>query len=352
MILYGLLYHIVESRLEILRAFKAVGVDLQALGHSRVQHYIRAGDAVRRAEHAEFELVAGEGERRSAVAVGRVAVELRQHVHPELHLCLFGAFIRRVVLYRLEHGVQLVSEEHGYDSRRGFVGSQTVIVARRGDRDAQQILIIVDSLYDGAEEQQELGVLVRRVAGRQQVLPFVGAYRPVVVLAGTVHAGERLLVEQADQSVLRRDLLHDLHRKLVVVGRDVRGRVDRRQLMLGGSHLVVLGLGHHAELPQLLVQVFHIRRDSRLDRPEVVIVHLLAFGRSRAEQGPAAEPQVGTGVVHLLCYKEIFLLRTHRRHDALCGGVAEQPQHAQRLSVQRFHRPQERSLLVERMAAV
>ena len=49
------------------------------------------------------------------------------------------------------------------------------------------------------------------------------------------------------------DALKKLHRELVVVGGDVDGIVEGRQLMLGGRDLVVLGLGHDAELPQLAV---------------------------------------------------------------------------------------------------
>ena len=49
-------------------------------------------------------------------------------------------------------------------------------------------------------------------------------------------------------------LLHDLHGELVVVGGDVRGGEDGRELVLRGGDLVVLGLGKHAELPQLLVR--------------------------------------------------------------------------------------------------
>ena len=63
------------------------------------------------------------------------------------------------------------------------------------------------------------------------------------MLAGAVDAGKGLFVQQTFQSMAPRDLLHDLHGELVVVGGDVRRREDRRQLMLGGRDLVVFGLG-------------------------------------------------------------------------------------------------------------
>src|SRR6476659_6150900 len=48
----------------------------------------------------------------------------------------------------------------------------------------------VDRLHDGRSEEQELKVLVRGVAGLEQVHPRVGAHRPVVVLPRAVDARE------------------------------------------------------------------------------------------------------------------------------------------------------------------
>jgi hypothetical protein len=53
-----------------------------------------------------------------------------------------------------------------------------------------------------AQKHQELRVVVRRIAGVEQVLAAVGGHRPVVVLAAAVDAGERLFVQQAGQAVL------------------------------------------------------------------------------------------------------------------------------------------------------
>ena len=68
--------------------------------------------------------------------------------------------------------------------------------------------------------------------GLHQVVAGVGAHRPVVVLARPVHAGERLLVQQADEPVLAGHALHHLHGQLLVVGADVRVLEDRRDLVL------------------------------------------------------------------------------------------------------------------------
>ena len=101
---------------------------------------------------------------------------------------------------------------------------------------------------DRRAEEQEAQVRRRVVARLEQVLARVGAHRPVVVLARAVDAGERLLVQQADQAVAARDVLQDLHRQLLVVGADVRVLEDRRELVLVRRDLVVAGLDRHAEL--------------------------------------------------------------------------------------------------------
>jgi len=55
--------------------------------------------------------------------------------------------------------------------------------------------MLVHRLDHRGAEEQELKVLVRGVSGLEQVLAFIGAHRPVVVLARAVDARERLLVE-------------------------------------------------------------------------------------------------------------------------------------------------------------
>ena len=114
----------------------------------------------------------------------------------------------------------------------------------------------------------------------------------------------------------------------------------------------MLRLSQNAQLPQLLVQVGHIRRHAGLDGAEVVVVHLLPLGRLRAEQRAPAEHQILPLVEHGAIHKEVLLLGSHRGAHALDVRVAEQVQHAQRLLVQRLHGAQQRRLFVQRLAAV
>ena len=70
-----------------------------------------------------------------------------------------------------------------------------MIVAGVRDAVAQQALPHVDGADHRRAEEQELHVVVRRVARVQQVVAEVVADAPVQVLAGAVDAGKRLLVD-------------------------------------------------------------------------------------------------------------------------------------------------------------
>ena len=227
-----------------------------------------------------------------------------------------------------------------------------MVVARGGDGEAQQVLIFVHGLDDRHEEQQEAGVLIGRLAGGEQVFAAVRGEGPVVVLAGAVHPGKGLFVQQADQPVPPRHLLHDLHRELVVVRGDVGGLEDRGHLVLGRGHLVVLRLRQDAQLPELLVQILHVGLYPRLDRAEVVVLQLLALRGLRAEEGAPGEDQILALEIHLAVHQKILLLRPHVGDDALHPVTAEEPQNAQGLLVEGLHAAQQRGLLVQGVPAV
>ena len=72
--------------------------------------------------------------------------------------------IRAVCFNGFEHSGQLIPQKHGHDSRWRLVCPQSVVVSRRSDAHAQQALIIVDRLNDRHQEEQELGIFIRRLA--------------------------------------------------------------------------------------------------------------------------------------------------------------------------------------------
>ena len=115
---------------------------IERLGHDRVQDGVRAGDRLRRADGAELELVAGESERRGAVAVAGVLRQLGQHADADVeHAARFGAL--GVAFFELIDDVlELRAEENRNDRRRRFVGAEPVIVGGVRDADAQQFGIL------------------------------------------------------------------------------------------------------------------------------------------------------------------------------------------------------------------
>ncbi len=238
----------------------------------------------------------------------------------------------------------------GHDRRRRLVRAEAVVLAGVGDARAEDVRVDVDRPDDRQEEGEELGVGVRVVARVEQVLPVVRAHRPVVVLARAVDAGERLLVDEEHQAVLRGEPPHHAHHDHVVVRADRRRLVDRRHLELARGDLVVAGLGRDAEPPQLAVEIHHERQDPLADRAEVLVLQLLALGRCGAEQGPAGEQQVGTVLGEPAVDQEVLLLGSDVREDALRFAVAEPAQDAQRVLAERLLRSEQRDLVVQRLA--
>ena len=152
--------------------------------------------------------------------------------------------------------------------------------------------------------------------GSSRFSPVVGGHRPVVVLARAVDPGERLLVDEEHQAVLRREPPHHAHDDHVVVGPDRRRLEDRRHLELARGDLVVARLGRDAEPPQLAVEIHHERQDPLADRAEVLVLELLALGRRGAEQRPAGQQQVGPLLGEPAVDEEVLLLRADVREDA------------------------------------
>ena len=150
------------------------------------------------------------------------------------------------------------------------------------------------------------------------------------MLAGAVDAGKGLFMQQADETVALGDLLHRLHDELVLIVGGVGVAVDGGHLVLTGGDLVVLGLGEHAELPQLLVQLLHKGRHARADDAEVVVVQLLALGRLGCRRGSRPHSRRSSRLRYSsLVDEEILLLGADLRRDLTDVLLAaEQTQHA------------------------
>ena len=275
---------------------------------------------------------------------------MRQNVNAYLHFNSL-ALVLCALNNRFEYISQLVAEEDRNDSRRSLARTESVVVACCCNRCTQDILMLVDSLYDSRKHEQELCVLSRCFARLEKINASVCRKRPVIVLARTVDALERLFVQQALEAVLSCSTLHYLHCQLVVVGSDVYRVIDWSKLVLSRCDLVVLGLGIDAQSPQLLVKVLHVCGNSCLDSSEIVVIKLLTLWCRCAEKSPACKDKVFSVRIHLSVDEEILLLGTCVCDDSCCVR-AEQLEHSQCRLVDSVYRAQQRSFLVQCLAAV
>ena len=108
---------------------------VERLGDDGVERDQRAADRLARADGAELEPVAGEGERAGAVAVAGVASAASaasRRRSPAMPFIFERLGAARLDL--LEDVRQLLAEEDRDDRRRGFVGAEAVVVAGGRDR--------------------------------------------------------------------------------------------------------------------------------------------------------------------------------------------------------------------------
>ena len=201
-----------------LAALDAVGDLLEGVGRDRVEHRVHEGHVLGRADGAELEAVAAVGEGRRAVAV------LGRDLHVAHALDAHGQVLRLRFVLTTTLGVgrqvlrHVVAQVGGHDGRRRLAGAEAEVVARRRDRHAHEVAVLVDGRDDGGHDRRE-GIItssLRDLADVEEVDAVVRADRPVVVLAAAVDVVERLLLEERREAVLGRRLLDDLHHDLCV----------------------------------------------------------------------------------------------------------------------------------------
>ncbi|MPN40121.1 hypothetical protein SDC9_187657 [bioreactor metagenome] len=184
--------------------------------------------------------------------------------------------------------------------------------------------MLVDCPDDGRQENEELGIVIGRFSGLQQVMAGVGPEGPIVMLAGAVDAGERLLSQEAGESLPLCHPLHHIHNNLILIAGDVGRPVKRGHLMLAGGRFVVLGLRDNADLPKLDVELIHEGSHPLGDGAAIVPLILLPFEGVRTHQGFARQFQVGARIGHLFVDKEIFLFGADIGAYSLGLSVTEQ----------------------------
>lgn len=253
-----------------------IGEFLERFRHGGVEHGIRVGHVHARARHAEFEFVAREGEGARTIAVGRITLEVRQHVNAEVELLaqrVRGSFARGK---RIDDTRKLIAQEDRDNGRRSLVSTKTMVVSAACNAHAQQVLIIVDRLNNAGKKYDELQVRLRRVAGSSRFSSSVPKLQ-LLCLPEPFNALKRLFVLQAHEAMMAREQLHHFHGEQVLVNRAIHVAEHRGELMLAWRDFVVLGFRGNREAPQLVVELFHERIHRRANGAEVMLVELLAL---------------------------------------------------------------------------
>ena len=168
--------------------------------------------------------------------------------------------------------------------------------------------MLLDRGQDVDEEGDELEVSCRILAGSKQQGAGVSTERPVVVLSRTVDTVEGLLVQQHNETVLARDLVHHVHYHLVLVVGEVALPEDWSKFELVGSDLVVPGLQGNAEFVAFVLEILHECCDAGGNGREVVVLELLVLGGGVAHQCASCEDKVRPGCIEILVNEEILLL--------------------------------------------
>ena len=150
----------------------------------------------------------------------------------------------------------------------------------------------INSLQDTCQNQKELDIFIRCFTGVQKVHSIICSNRPVIMFTGTIYTGEGLFIQKTSQAVTLRHLFHGFHDYLVMIHRDICSLIYRSQLVLRGSHFVMLCLGRYAQLPQFYVQILHESADTFSDNTEVMIFQLLSLRSRCPEQGTSRKNQI------------------------------------------------------------
>src|SRR5699024_8678993 len=118
-------------------------------------------------------------------------------------------------------------------------------------------------------------------------------------------------MKEALHSMLRRYSFQSLHNDLVVVHLYIGLRIDGGQLMLGRRYFIVLGFSSNAQLPQFLIYMLHIRRNSLTDGSQIMIIHLLTFGSHSSNKSPSGKYQIFSFAEFFFADQKILLFRSY-----------------------------------------
>ena len=165
-----LAYQVLRGIFDRSSCLKPIGREAELFRKYRIQDNVGACDAVAGADHAELELVAGEGEGRGAISVGHIGIEIRERVYMSLQALSGNRAARAAGLNDLRDNVlELGAEKTGDDGGRRLIRAEAVVIADIRRREPQQIRVGVHGRkYAGKSQKKEL-ILVRALTGIQEV---------------------------------------------------------------------------------------------------------------------------------------------------------------------------------------
>ena len=319
-----LLDQVMDGHIEVVRLLQHVTGVGKCLCGNGIQHHIGLCHGITGANHTELKFITGKRKRGSAVPVCSILGKIRQGPHTGVQMAALDAVGRLTRTDKLrQHILQLVAQINRDNRRRSLVGAQTVIISHIGSRLPKQGRMLIHGLQDTGQHQQKLDILMGRFTRIQKIDAVIGSQRPVIVLTGTIDPGKRLLMKQTLQAMKISHLLQRLHNQLIVIHSHITLRINGSQFMLTRSHLIVLGLGRHAQLPQLLIYILHEIRNPLADNTEIMIIQLLSFRRHGAKQSPTGKNQILSLQILLPIHQEILLLHTYRRCHTVGGRIAK-----------------------------
>ena len=219
------------------------------------------------------------------------------------------------------------------------------------DRRLDQAIVIIHSLERLDYKHGKTEVVDRRLAWGMKKNACICRERPVFVLAGTVNAFERLLVQEATKAVLAGYALHDGHHEHIMVDGKIGFLEYGRKLKLVWRDLIVTRLARYAKLEGIDLNVLHELFHTSRNRTKIMVIHLLVLGRIVSHECPSCHHKVWTSGIERFINKEVFLFPTKVGHYPFhvweeilcysCGGLVN--------GVQRFF---QRHLIVESLTSI
>ena len=131
-------------------------------------------------------------------------------------------------------------------------------------------------------------------------------------------------MEQAGQMVAFGHADQRFHDDLVIVRCQIGGGEYRREFVLGGGDFVVSGLAGDAERPQFVIHIAHKVVNPGAQPAEIVIAHILAFGRIGAKEGAPGHDEILALFIHVAVDEEIFLFGADGSGHLFHVGFAEE----------------------------